>query len=718
MPMSIKSIVASFLLTVLAGFSASAQDEYLDAGNGNPLLPGYFADPSIKKFDDTYYIYATTDGVKLASGEPSVWISEDLVNWYEQEMEMDLPEGLTNCWAPDVLHGKDGRYYYYMGNCQFGCNIYGYVSDTPTGPWSPINNGDPVIPVGTSKEYLPALDAQFLVDDDGSIYSYFGTWCTSFKGMGWVKINSDDMHTIEEEGFIPIEQIPFAFEAAYPIKKDSIYFLMYSAGDCRLDSYAVHYAWSRSPKGPWHYGENNPILETTKDGLIHGPGHHSVLEEDGRHYIVYHRHDNPHSTGGEFRQTCLDEMHFTDPYTIAKVKPTHKGVCFPTSSSIPENLALGAKATASSEYRLTAEANRYTQRDVDYRFTADLACDDNNGTQWKAASAKLPQTLELDLGEQKEIKRIFTEFEYATYFYQYQIETSADGKKWELFADQTANQTPGSPMIDDGEAQARFVRITITGTEKAGAFAAIWNVKVFDETFDLPELNRVPTQVETGSTNTHGLLADFRADKLKTGATTQIKNKGELAGTFRANKPISIAKTDGVQAVQLDGKSYFELSVDAPRSLNWNSPFTCAAWVYVPELKDGICIASWNSRDNMLQSSYAAFMYGSGPYGAVAHGDGAVDLSFKTVPTAGKWHHLVVTFDGMKEQVYVDGKADREMPLMLFVKASKIRIGSSGFDLENFIGSIARVQLYDEPMTGAEIEKLYHETAPKGIKIN
>jgi hypothetical protein len=33
-------------------------------------FPDIFADPSIKKFGDTYYLYATTDGVMFASGEP------------------------------------------------------------------------------------------------------------------------------------------------------------------------------------------------------------------------------------------------------------------------------------------------------------------------------------------------------------------------------------------------------------------------------------------------------------------------------------------------------------------------------------------------------------------------------------------------------------------------------------------------------------------------
>jgi len=706
-------LIFLYLFIPAIGF---AQTPNLMPGNGNPLLPGYFADPTIKKFDDTYYIYATSDGVKLASGEPSVWVSKDLVNWYNQEMQLDLPVGLTNCWAPDVVKGDNGKYYYYMGNCQFGCNIYGYVSDSPTGPWKPVNNGKAVIPVGTSKEYLPALDAQFLKDDDGSIYSYFGTWCTSFKGMGWVKINPDDMFSIEEEGFIPIEQIPHAFEAAYPIKKDSIYFLMYSAGDCRLSTYSVHYTWSTSPKGPWNYGKNNPILETSEDGYIHSPGHHSVLEENGEYYIFYHRHDNPHSTGGEFRQVCMDRMVFSDPYTIEKVEASHEGVCIKTDKKQPKNLAFEAKASATSYYHLQAEVNRYTEKETDYKYLPQLATDDNNGTVWKAANSSLPQSLVIDLGEKQSIERIMTEFEYSTYFYQYKIETSLDSSNWALFADRTQNKQTGCPIIDDNQAEARYIKITVTGTEKAGMYTAIFNVKVYDELFDTPQLNQYITTIEAGSTTSQGLLVDFDAQKVKAKKINQFKNKGLMDGDFVLHGEASLTTKDGVKAIQMDGKGYYELTATPAKSLNWNSPFTASAWIYVSELQNGDCILKWNSRDNMLQASYAAMMLGSGPYGAIAHGDGSVDLGFKNPPSANLWHHITITFDGMKESIYLDGKLDRALPLMLFVESDTVIVGSSGFEMEHFKGCISRVQLYDINMTDQQIKSLYNTTKPKGLK--
>ena len=42
--------------------SAAADVAFGAPGALNPIIPGYFADPTIKKFGDTYYVYATTDG--------------------------------------------------------------------------------------------------------------------------------------------------------------------------------------------------------------------------------------------------------------------------------------------------------------------------------------------------------------------------------------------------------------------------------------------------------------------------------------------------------------------------------------------------------------------------------------------------------------------------------------------------------------------------------
>jgi xylan 1,4-beta-xylosidase len=678
----------------------------------NPILPGYFADPTVKKFGDTYYLYATTDGIKLGSGQPQVWISKDFVNWYNYELKIRLPEGLNNCWAPDVVHAQDGKYYYFMGNCERGCNIYGYVSDSPMGPFTPVNNGVPVIPAGIPKKGFPSLDAQMMVDDDGSVYSYFGTWCSSFGGIGFAKIDPKDMHSIITTSQIPMSEVPRAFEASYPMKRKDKYFLMYSSGDCRLSSYAVHYSVSDKPEGPFTPGKNNPILATTTDGSVDGPGHHSVLQEGNAYYIVYHRHDNPHSTNGEFRQVCVDKMVFSDSVTIEKVVPTNSGSFFTDLN--PTNLAFNASATASSSYHLVSNPTPYSKAGYDYTYVASNVVDDDNGTLWKAASSTLPQSLTIDLGKVQPVKRILTQFEYPTYYYQYKLEVSSDNKHWVLFSDKTNNRRAGSPMIDDKSVTAQFVRLTVTGTEKTGVLPAVWNLKVYDRTFETPAFANEETLEGPGVPSSNSLLVDFKVDAFKEGsALMQVPNKGKLGGIFSINGQAAVTTVDGVKAATFDGKSYFQLSKKAPMSLNWNAPYTAAVWVYNPTIEMGECLMAWNTRDNMLQGTYAALMYGTGNYGAVAHGDGAVDLHYKGMPENGKWHHIVVTFDGALENVYVDGKLNTQLPISLYVERGDVFIGSSGADWENFSGSIASARLYDKALSTEEVNKLMTTTKPK-----
>ncbi|MDQ1149743.1 beta-xylosidase [Sphingobacterium zeae] len=107
----------------------------------NPLLPGYFADPTIKKIGDTYYIFATTDGNGWGAGPSQVWTSQDLRNWKIQPMNWPNTHWY---WAPDMTQGYDGRYYLYYSQ---PVEIFGAVGDSPTGPWKPlVTDGKSMIP--------------------------------------------------------------------------------------------------------------------------------------------------------------------------------------------------------------------------------------------------------------------------------------------------------------------------------------------------------------------------------------------------------------------------------------------------------------------------------------------------------------------------------------------------------------------------------------------
>ena len=63
--------------------------------------------------------------------------------------------------------------------------------------------------------------------------------------------------------------------------------------------------------------------------------------------------------------------------------------------------------------------------------------------------------------------------------YQYLIETSNDGKHWQIFFDKRQNRLAGSPMVDFGNSKAQYIRLTYTGGQKNGFGGAIWNLKVY-----------------------------------------------------------------------------------------------------------------------------------------------------------------------------------------------------------------------------------------------
>ena len=712
------SLTLAFLLFSLAVVTAQDAVKFNSPGAGNPLLPGYFADPTIKQYGDTYYIYATTDNEMLASGEPTVWYSKDFQNWYNYTM--DIPSlasiNLRNYWAPDILRGDDGRYYLYFGNCQAGCNIYGYVSDSPTGPWEKLHKDDtPVIPHNYPREGFPSLDAQFFKDDDGTIYGYWGTWVHYNGGYAVGQLDNQTMDAMSHSKNIPIEQTPEPFEAPYMMKKNDTYILMYSSASCHDETYNVRYAYSDNPYGPFTPGKNNPILSTNEDQSVHGPGHHSVLKNDDDYYIVYHRHDYPMTAGGLSRQVCIDPLVFENDSTIQKVDPSHRGVTDIEESHVPGDITFQSKTSASSHYHLQAAG-------YDYRYKPSYATDNNNATMWKAADNTFPQHLTIDLGSVQPVRRVMTQFEFAHYYYRYTLEYSTDGDNWKMYADRSDNRTAGSPMIDDKEVSARYLKLTILETEKTGLLAAVWNIKAYPSLFDIPlDLANEPSMAGPGAQSSKELVFGFDLEDVSLeDPLTDLPNIGSAGGSFTRKGEVRIGRDpeEGVKAIEfIDGSLALE-DMPIPQSLAWNGSYTVATWVKNPDVPEqDECLASWCDRTAFgLANSYNALFYNSGPFGAAAHLDYHFDMSYNQVPAENQWHHIVLTFDGVVEKIYVNGTLDNSqvMTLSSAIDEAEFIVGASDTG-ENYSGFMSSLRMYDYALTKKEIHQLMKQTRPASL---
>ena len=729
-----------------------AQTPYDTPSAANPFIPGYFADPTIRKFGDTYYLYATTDGTGNGYGPAQVWVSKDFVNWKNIVMNWPTTEVV---WAPDVVQQSDNTYRYYY--CE-PCNINIGESTSPVGPWKNILGKDDAVMVPDRYVHNAiTLDPQLFRDDDGSEYLYFTTWGI-YKGFGCgvAKLNpqysaknsqfedarrwnenapfpiaADEFFS--EKRLIPNTELKDIFEAPFVFKrrsvedrlqgKNGVYYLTYSSGSCHDHTYRVQYATSTvGPMGPFEY--KGCILETNADQTVHGPGHHSILEQDGKYYIVYHRHNLPRSVHGFNRQICIDEMIFDANGNILPVVPTHnaQGVTLFKPQTL-RNLALDAKVTASSYY--------------DDCFRPEYAVDDNNATLWKAAKSNWngkhhDEWLQIDLGRKQKFMEVWTQFEYATFFYQYKIETSVDGKRWALYADRTNNTMQGSPMIDKGVANARYIRVTITDTQKNGHIPAIWNVKVWKQSPDLPYTDMKPSDgypgmhqkdVADSLRNIDQTIFILDMEHVANGAKkpfdiTEVEAmnmKVSPSMKFKANKPIRARVKDGRWAMFLNGTQRLVSDRPLPETYCYNAPYTIIAWVLSTKVGPVSTVVSLSSSHADLATT--EFRLGTDQQTGLINHNGSFESygEPETVKTGeGKWQLWVISYDGWKERACCDGKMVHEQNNFLMLRPDgHITIGADASGVNNFMGYISNVTILPASMSAEEIEALSNIINPE-----
>jgi len=98
---------------------------------------------------------------------------------------------------------------------------------------------------------------------------------------------------------------------------------MYSANYFGGENYAVGYATSDSPLGPFKKADNNPVLQknTEQGGIVTGTGHNSItISPDGKNMLcVYHGRT---SKTGKNRMVFIDLMEILDNGTLVVHGPT------------------------------------------------------------------------------------------------------------------------------------------------------------------------------------------------------------------------------------------------------------------------------------------------------------------------------------------------------------------------------------------------------------
>lgn len=256
----------------------------------NPVYPGDSPDPQAIRVGETWYLFHTNS----RGQNVPVLTSPDLVTWTPAHDALPkLPSWAEpgKTWAPEVIEISAGRYvlYYTVADRASGRQCIGRaVSDTPEGPF----HDDSAQPLIRQADEGGSIDASPFRDRDGSLYLL---WKNDGNAVGtdtWIYVQRlavDGLTLLGEPVRLLRQTEPWEgtlIEGPFFWRHDGTLLLFFAANAYDKDTYAEGYAICESPLGPCVKAPENPILMS--NAVASGPGHASMVEQDGRTWLLYH----------------------------------------------------------------------------------------------------------------------------------------------------------------------------------------------------------------------------------------------------------------------------------------------------------------------------------------------------------------------------------------------------------------------------------------------
>ncbi|MBZ3901202.1 MULTISPECIES: glycoside hydrolase family 43 protein [Streptomyces] len=248
-----------------------------ETGNtvSNPVIPGFYPDPSICRAGDDYYLACSS--FEYFPGVP-ILHSRDLVHWtqignaLDRPSQLRLPPGTPSSggiYAPTLRH-HDGRFWLIVTNVSGDGNLL-FTATDPAGPWS-----DPIRLPG-----VHGIDPDIAWDDDGTC------WCTT-AGVGQIRLDPHTGETFGERRQLwsgaPGAKAP---EAPHLYRVGDHWYLLIAEGGTER-GHGVSIARGTTPTGPFEPCPDNPILtHRGTDHPIQNTGHADLVRgPDGSWWMV------------------------------------------------------------------------------------------------------------------------------------------------------------------------------------------------------------------------------------------------------------------------------------------------------------------------------------------------------------------------------------------------------------------------------------------------
>ena len=257
-----KWLFVSFLLTSIFCLSTaqSVKSEVIQ----NPILPGFYPDPSICRVGTDYYL--VNSSFSYFPGVP-IFHSKDLVHWKQIGHVLDRPSQLNittqgiseGIYAPAIRYNKG---IFYMVTTFVGGNGNFFVTaKNPAGPWS-----DPIL-----LPEISGIDPSFFFDENGKAYLLNNGPSPDNKPLYeghraiWLQeFDLKDQKLVGERkivinGGTDLAKKPIWIEGPHIYQKNGYYFLMAAEGGTAENHSEVVFR-SKSIWGPYEVYAGNPIL--------------------------------------------------------------------------------------------------------------------------------------------------------------------------------------------------------------------------------------------------------------------------------------------------------------------------------------------------------------------------------------------------------------------------------------------------------------------------
>lgn len=292
----------------------------------NPILAGFYPDPSIVRVNDDYYL--VNSSFAYYPGVP-IFHSRDLVHWSQIGHVLDRPSQLgldrlgvsRGIFAPALTYHA-GTFYLVTTLVDGGGNFVVTAPD-PAGPWS-----DPVW-----LRDIDGIDPSLFFDQDGRAYllnngpppetprydGHRAIWMQEFDAAARKPVGE---RTVLVNGGVNLASKPIWIEGPHIFKKDGRYYLIAAEGGTAEQHSEVVFR-SDAVRGPYLPSPRNPVLtqrhlDPTRPFPVTSTGHADFVETPrGEWWAVFlgtRPYQGDHYNTG--RETFLMPVQWVDGWPV------------------------------------------------------------------------------------------------------------------------------------------------------------------------------------------------------------------------------------------------------------------------------------------------------------------------------------------------------------------------------------------------------------------